>query len=676
MQLQMVLGPEQFDRFRNDDTRPGLPDGYRIRTFRQGEAHAYLALARLGGFNWDEKALKETLKSTIPGGLFFVEHMPTGELVATTVAGHGAAPDHPEGGELGWVVVDPVHRGKRLGLVVCDAVVRRFVEAGYRDIFLHTDDFRLPAIKTYLNLGFRPIMHAPEMPERWLTLYRHFGLDEQKLTDDAVELIPDRDADERYRPWKPRGKLVETGPSESPKLKIGVLPLYLALYDELRPDMRASLAKFKDRVVETLGGCVDSNDIELIEAPITTLRSDADRVAELFGNGRVDLLVTLHLAYSPSLLVADLLSRIGVPILVLDTTPARTFELENDSYLTQNHGVHGVMDLTSVLTSRGTPYRVVAGHIDDEAYRTRIAAQLTGAVMAKRFKDQRIGVTGAPFAGMGDFEIRADRLSREFGIDAISIAPEVVAEIAGDVDASEVDRMIAVDRKHFSCDGVSAEVHEGEVRSYLAIRRLCHERGLSGYTMNFQHTGPALPPPFYAVSRLMAEGIGYAGESDIITAAFGRAADLLPGRSMFSEIFCVDWDADQIMFSHMGEISPAFAGPGNARLVEKQALGHERASLYFRFAVEAMSVTLVNIGVNSGVPVRIVTAPLELIERDLAPGVEAPHFFARPSGKVSDFLESYAAAGGGHHVYLVEGDVRTEIETMCGHLGIPHVEAG
>jgi RimJ/RimL family protein N-acetyltransferase len=67
--------------------------------------------------------------------------------------------------ELGWVAADPAVRGKGLGRLVCLATMR-FLHArfGARDVFLLTDDERLPAIRTYLRLGFEP--EPSSMPER------------------------------------------------------------------------------------------------------------------------------------------------------------------------------------------------------------------------------------------------------------------------------------------------------------------------------------------------------------------------------------------------------------------------------------------------------------------------------------------------------------------------------
>jgi mycothiol synthase len=54
-------------------------------------------------------------------------------------------------------------------------VTQRFFQAGYRRIYLKTEDFRLPALKTYLRLGYEPLLYAPDMPERWRAICNRLG---------------------------------------------------------------------------------------------------------------------------------------------------------------------------------------------------------------------------------------------------------------------------------------------------------------------------------------------------------------------------------------------------------------------------------------------------------------------------------------------------------------------
>jgi mycothiol synthase len=153
-----------------------LPAEYVLRTFATSDADAYLALMHGAGFTmWDTAMLTSELTHILPDGFFLVEHLPTARLVTTAMAEHHTTPLHPYGGELGWVAGDPAHAHRGLGRAVCGAVVRRLLSAGYRRIYLKTDDFRLPAITVYLRLGFVPFLYQDDMPARWQAICEQLG---------------------------------------------------------------------------------------------------------------------------------------------------------------------------------------------------------------------------------------------------------------------------------------------------------------------------------------------------------------------------------------------------------------------------------------------------------------------------------------------------------------------
>ena len=178
MQLHMVLSSKGMEA----RSEAPAPEGYSLRTFREGDRDGWIGLMRSSGFeSWSQDTLRHALAVSLPEGIFFFSHDATRELVGTAMAGHTATDLHPFGGELGWVGVSPQHRGKRLSLILCSRVVRRFLSAGYREIYLQTDDWRLPAIKTYLNVGFVPLLCAPEMEERWRFVSKNLGLRYEEL---------------------------------------------------------------------------------------------------------------------------------------------------------------------------------------------------------------------------------------------------------------------------------------------------------------------------------------------------------------------------------------------------------------------------------------------------------------------------------------------------------------
>ncbi len=171
-QLQMILRPSPTHRKPNVWDQ-AVPDGYRLRTYRDDDAESYLRLMNRAGFeDWDESSVAEALAKSLPNGIFFLEPAETGRPVATAAAFHAPTDLHPFGGELGWVGTHPDHRDRGLGRMVCAAAVDRLVRAEYERIYLITDEWRLPAIKIYLGLGFVPFLFAPEMKERWRAVCR------------------------------------------------------------------------------------------------------------------------------------------------------------------------------------------------------------------------------------------------------------------------------------------------------------------------------------------------------------------------------------------------------------------------------------------------------------------------------------------------------------------------
>jgi len=149
------------------------PEGYKLRNFQKGEEEKYVALLNstkeLG--EWTIEKIQSILENILsPEGIYFViwKNIP----VATACA---LDKDNKKA-ELAWVAVDPAHRGKKLGMVVCGAVVKHLIDCGYNNIYLLTDHWRIPAIKTYLNLGFEPEIKNPEDIPIWTEIYKKLKL--------------------------------------------------------------------------------------------------------------------------------------------------------------------------------------------------------------------------------------------------------------------------------------------------------------------------------------------------------------------------------------------------------------------------------------------------------------------------------------------------------------------
>jgi mycothiol synthase len=72
---------------------------------------------------------------------------------------------------LAYPIVLTSYRGQGLGSYLIARTLASCQLAGYPGIILHTDDFRIPAIRSYLRLGFVPDTQTyPHTRERWNTV--------------------------------------------------------------------------------------------------------------------------------------------------------------------------------------------------------------------------------------------------------------------------------------------------------------------------------------------------------------------------------------------------------------------------------------------------------------------------------------------------------------------------
>ncbi len=152
------------------------PAGYTLRRAGLADAEAIAHCMHQAFGDWDaDRVRHQLLHAPDVQATFVAVHTPSGAIVAC--ASHRTVPDRfPGASYLHWVGADPDHAGRHLGALVSQAVMafgRRELNLG--DTVLETDDHRLPAIATYLGLGFVPDYRHPGHSVRWAQVFRHLG---------------------------------------------------------------------------------------------------------------------------------------------------------------------------------------------------------------------------------------------------------------------------------------------------------------------------------------------------------------------------------------------------------------------------------------------------------------------------------------------------------------------
>jgi mycothiol synthase len=141
-----------------------LPEGYAFRTYREGDAGAFVRIKNAAfagetgaGRAWTpEDFQKEYLESPYfrPERVFFAA---CGEELVGTTTAWTAMHEGREVGLIHWVAVTPGHRGRGVGEALNARALCHLKEMGYREAVLSTNASLRAAVRLYHRLGFQEV---------------------------------------------------------------------------------------------------------------------------------------------------------------------------------------------------------------------------------------------------------------------------------------------------------------------------------------------------------------------------------------------------------------------------------------------------------------------------------------------------------------------------------------
>ena len=167
-------------RWKNDGTpaqKLSFPEGFEMRTLPQMEngIDKWLDIVQYGlAEKREDVAYYRANMSDLPNyeeeKCYFI--LENGNAVATVNV--ICNPETKEG-LINMVGCVPECRGKGVGNMLGSIAVHVLKTAGMETASLRTDDFRVPAIKTYLRAGFQPDLSTEDYVQRWDAIYQKIG---------------------------------------------------------------------------------------------------------------------------------------------------------------------------------------------------------------------------------------------------------------------------------------------------------------------------------------------------------------------------------------------------------------------------------------------------------------------------------------------------------------------
>ena len=141
-----------------------------------------------------------------------------------------------------------------------------------------------------------------------------------------------------------------------------------------------------------------------------------------------------------------------------------------------------------------------------------------------------------------------------------------------------IDTEVRYNLENFAVGEYSDQAMRDTAVVSLAVRKWLEDENLDAFTVNFLNITKAsgIPVvPFLEASKAMAEGKGYAGEGDVLTAALTGALMAVFPETTFTEMFCPDWKREP-------DISESYGGSQTRFVFRKSRFAGKTISIYRR----------------------------------------------------------------------------------------------
>jgi L-arabinose isomerase len=453
---------------------------------------------------------------------------------------------------------------------------------------------------------------------------------------------------------------------QPPRPRVGLLAVTLELYEQLAPGIRQQREQWlHGSVLPALASVA-----EVRFSRTAYRREDVETVVAEYEAAGVDALLVVFLTYAPSQIVLPALQRIRLPIVIWNTQELLAVNGEFDSLsMSHNHGVHGTQDAANVLVRTGVPFHYITSHISDARGLEELSDYFAAASAVNRLRGCRLGLLGYPFPGMGDLGFCTTHLISTLGCSWTSLPLEMYHQRAAAAPTGAVEELKS---EYLRCYEVADDVCDADLiataRAEISLRSIVADQHLDAFSFQFMAFGEderTVTLPFVAASRLMADGVGFAGEGDLIGATGTWLLNRLRSPASFSEIFTIDFQGNGLFLSHMGEANVAMARkdrkvPLVARPVPITRTLGRQLSLVTSFEPGPATLCALTLGLQNRW--RLITSRMEIQDFGPLPSLPVPHCKVVNHADVRDWLTAYAKAGGPHHNAICFGDAHQRLK--------------
>lgn len=363
-----------------------------------------------------------------------------------------------------------------------------------------------------------------------------------------------------------------------------------------------------------------------------------------------------------------------------ESIPWATIDMD---FMNLNQAAHGDREYGFINARLQKNNKVVVGYWQNESVQAQIAAWMDVAVAYNESFNIRVARFGDNMRNVAVTEGDKVEAQIKFGwvVDYFGIGDLV--QYVDAVTEEEVNALFAEyqDLYDFDYGDYDHETWEARVKvqakQEIGIRRFLAEGGYNAFTTNFEDLYGMEQLPGLAVQRLMAEGIGFAGEGDWKTAAIDRLMKVMAHgeNTGFMEDYTYELASgkEAILQSHMMEVDPTLAVNKPKIVVSPLSMGDREDPARLVFDGKGGTGVVVSMA-DFGSEYKLLINEVDAFEpTEEAPQLPVARVMWTPRPDFETGVRSWIETGGGHHTVVSLNLTVDQIETWAKMVGLTFV---
>ena len=425
-------------------------------------------------------------------------------------------------------------------------------------------------------------------------------------------------------------------------------------------------------------------DLGLIDNPVKAMEA-----GHRFRQADVDIIFLYVTTYALSSTVLPVVKRAGVPVIILNLSPAEAIDYETFNKLNDRTKMTGewlanvsacpVPEIANVFVRADIKFHQITGVLDGEDVWNEIEEWIQAASVANIMAHNRLGCMGHYYGGMLD--VYTDLLLQlvTFGGHMEIIEADELSALRKKVTDKEIKGRLKLFNKEFDIrPDCSVEDLEIAARTSVALDRLVdiHDLGSLAYF----YSGSGIPENEESISSIIlanslltARGIPVAGEYEIKNVQAMKIMDSFGAGGSFTEFYALDFRDEVILMGHDGPGHLAIA-QGKTKVKPLEVYhGKVGRGLSVEMSVKHGDITILSVVEKAGGSLMLLAAEGESVPGPILEIGNTNSRYRFPSG-VKNFINTWNSYGPAHHCAAGVGHIASKIGKLGQLLGIDSVK--